>query len=45
MQYGAVIDLVSTGNFAKFQILNHLLNVICSTLKELAQASLNNLRA
>lgn len=28
-------DLVSTGHFAQFQILNHLLNVISSALKEL----------
>lgn len=41
----AASDLVSTGHFAQFQILDHLLNVICSTLKELTQSCLHNLRA
>lgn len=43
--HGDVTDLVSTGHFAEFQILNHLLNVICSTLEELTQTCFNNLRA
>lgn len=44
MWWPAVPDLVSTGHFAQFQVLNHLLNVVGSTLEELTQARLHNLR-
>lgn len=43
-QSAAVPDLVSTGHFAQFQVLNHLLNVVRSALKELTQARLDDLR-
>lgn len=45
MFYGAASDLVSTGHFAQFEVLNHLLYVVCGALKELTQASLHNLGA